>query len=69
MTIEEKALLRLALSVMSGRVTVEDISSDQFSLLGYDVYKFRYYGSPSMQEIQTMCEDIVFNTLEKAAQS
>lgn len=33
------------------------------NLLGYDIYKFGYYGSPTADEIRGQCEDIVFGLI------
>lgn len=69
MTEEEKLLLKLALSVISGRNLVSDLSDADFSLLGYDVYKFAYYGKPKMNEIRVMCEDILFRLITSSKDS
>lgn len=53
--------LRLALAIISGRKT--ELSSDDYSDLGYDVYKFGYYGTPTLAEVKEKAEDIVFDAI------
>lgn len=51
--------LRLALGVISGRIKSEDLGYDDWDVLGYDSYKFAYYGKPSDSELKKRCEDII----------
>lgn len=60
---QTKALLKLALGVISHRLLVSSLSNEDFELLGYDTYKFAYYGTPKADEVRGMCEDIVFNLI------
>lgn len=53
--------IRLALSILSGRVTELDYS--QYDLLGYDSYKFGYYGKPSLDELKGKAEEIILYAL------
>jgi hypothetical protein len=65
--------LRLALSIVSGRRNAtnstlsthlaDNLSNEELDLLGYDPYKFSYYGSPTDGEILEKCEDIVYEMI------
>ncbi len=55
---------RLALSIVSGRKNAESLDQDDLVLLGYDTYKFGYYGAPDRDEILIKCEDIMIETVE-----
>ena len=55
--------LKLCLSIISGRNSYFD--SDEFDILGYDVYKFGYYGEPSIDEMKSKAEDIIIEMILK----
>ena len=55
--------LKLCLSIISGRNSYFD--DDDFNTLGYDVYKFGYYGKPSHDEIKSKAEDIIIEMILK----
>ena len=55
--------LKLCLSIISGRKSYFD--NDDFNILGYDVYKFGYYGEPSIDEIKSDAEDIIIEMILK----
>lgn len=57
----DEGRLRLALSILSGRKI--ELSSDDYTDLGYDVYKFGYYGTPTLAEVKEKAEDIVFDAI------
>ena len=57
----EEEKLRLALSILSGRVT--DLDIDDYGLLGWDTYNFGYYGKPNIDEIKEKCEDVLFTEI------
>lgn len=69
MTEEQNNQLRLALSIFSGRVEPSSMDDRDMNLLGYDIYKFDYYGSPSADEIRGMCEDIVYGLIVRQVNS
>lgn len=53
--------LRLALSILIDEP--QSLDNVEYSCLGYDPYKFGYYGTPSQVELKVRCRDIVFNFL------
>lgn len=59
--------IRLALAVISGRKT--EFSPGDYATLGYDTYKFSYYGAPALDEVRKNAEDIVYYLLETVALS
>jgi hypothetical protein len=69
MTEEEKNQLRLALAIFSGRTEPSELHDSELSLLGYDIYKFQYYGTPKPHEIRGMCEDIVFEMIVRVIEA
>ena len=50
--------LRLALSIISGRLTSSDFY-DEWELMGYDSYKFSAYGEPSMDDVKEWAEGYI----------
>lgn len=54
-----KQKLRLALGIVSGRISTENLDYQHYDLLGYDSYKFGYYGKPPRSEVLEKCEDII----------
>ena len=55
---KDKAKLRLALSIMSGRVKPENLSPEQWEIdLGLGYYR------PDIERIMEKCEDIVFEAV------
>lgn len=58
-----EAQLRLALSIISGRKQRTGMDDSDWNLLGYDVYKFGYYGTPNNDDIKERAEDIIFDAL------
>lgn len=63
MTKDEKIRLRLALSIISGRQPAENISEEDYSTLGYDLYHLRELGNPSADEVKCQCENILFDII------
>lgn len=61
----EIELFKLALSVISGRNTFETLNDEDWSNLGYDTYKFSYFGKPSENELKAQCEGIVVDIVSK----
>ena len=60
-----KNKIRLALAVISGRKT--GFSTDDYKTLGYDVFKFGYYGQPTLDEVRENAEAAVYYLLETVA--
>lgn len=63
MTSVEQVKLRLALSILSGRVRHDKLTDGQYDHLGYDPYRFRNYGVPDELSIKESAEEILFAIL------
>jgi len=64
----EEKRLRLALSIFSGRLQVEQMVTEDFELLGYNSYVFGYFGTPSNDAMKQHCEEIIFSAITKTWQ-
>lgn len=53
--------LRLAIAIVSGRKTSFD--SEDYLDLGYDPYRFGYYGTPSLDDVKEKAESILYNAI------
>ncbi len=53
----------LALGILSGRIAASYLDSDEYELLGYDTYKFSYYGRPDELDIKQKAENIIYDTI------
>lgn len=62
----ERIKLRRALTILSGTKRIEDVCHDDLAELGYDPYKFSYYGKPNAAEIREKAEDIVYQAIVQA---
>lgn len=62
MTEKAKKQLRLALAIVSGRYEAP-VHTDQWDLMGYDPYKFSYYGKPSRDELKQKAEEIIATSI------
>lgn len=51
----------LALGIISGRVV--DLDLDDYNEIGFDSYKFGYYGKPTFEEIKRKAEGIILDLL------
>jgi hypothetical protein len=60
---ESQHKVMIALSVISGRFNKDNISTEDATELGYDTYKFGYYGSPSNDEYREKAESIILGAL------
>ncbi len=59
--------LRLAIAIVSGRKTSFD--SEDYINLGYDPYRFGYYGTPSPDDVKEKAESILYNAImERSAE-
>ena len=58
----DKDKIALALSIISGRKT--ELDHDEYGLLGYDSYKFGYYGKPSVDDLKREAESILYECLK-----
>lgn len=54
----------LAMRVLCSQDLLNNLDTKHFNDLGYDPYKFSYYGIPQDEEIRTRCNEIVFNYIE-----
>lgn len=53
--------LFLALGILSGRIV--RLTDDEYRLLGFDPYKFSRFGSPSLNDVKAICEEIISELL------
>ena len=58
MTEKDGKRLRMALAIVSGRYKTLAYT-DQWDLMGFDPYKFSYYGKPSRDELKQKAEEII----------
>jgi len=52
---EEREVMRISLGVVSGRI--ESLTDDEYRMLGFDPYKFSYYGYPTLDDVRGICEE------------
>ena len=57
MSEEQKQVVQLALGVTSGRLT--RFTDDEYSVLGFDPKKFYRYGTPTLDEVKMVCEEVL----------
>lgn len=55
--------IRLAMAIVSGRYDADDMSADDWDTLGYDPYKFGYYGKPDSSDLKERAEDILLEAI------
>lgn len=60
-----KERLRLALGILSGRVDWTLLSNEDYEKLGYDTYKFSYYGKPEEYYLKLKAEEIIMDAICK----
>lgn len=61
----KKKLLKLCFGIISGRITKDKMQEDDFLDMGFDTYKFNYYGNPSDKELKYKAEDLIIEILFK----
>lgn len=59
----EAGRLRLALSLMSGRILPAMLDREQLELLGYELNRFGQFGTPSVPDLLERAEEIVYGVL------
>jgi hypothetical protein len=57
--------LRLVLGIVSGSVSAANLTADQYQILGYDTYRFGYYGPPSEEDVKYHVEEYLYRLLSK----
>ncbi len=60
---EKEQKIYLALGILSGRIDASYLDSDEYKLLGYDTYKFSYYGRPDEFDIKQKAENIIYDAI------
>lgn len=60
----EKKRLRVALDVLAYG-TPQNVRNEDLEDLGWDSYKFGYYGKPDFREIKERCSEIIFDCITK----
>ena len=60
----EKKRLRVALDVLAYGTT-NNVRNEDLEDLGWDSYKFGYYGKPDFREIKKRCSEIIFDCITK----
>lgn len=60
---KKRELARLALRIISGRYNGEYLDNETYLALGYDPYRFSYYGRPDDSELKEKAEDILLDLI------
>jgi hypothetical protein len=54
-----------AIRILCSTDLLYQLDSKDYDILGYDTYKFGYYGIPKDEEIKARCNEIIFNYIEE----
>jgi hypothetical protein len=54
-----------AIRILCSTDLLHQLDGRDYDILGYDPYKFGYYGKPNDEEIKARCNEIVFNYIEE----
>lgn len=55
--------IRLALSILSGRFSIESFGWEEWDTLGFDAYKFGAFGRPGLEDIRSKAEEIILEAI------
>lgn len=55
--------IKLALGIISGRITNNNLDDENYYNLGYEPHNFSYYGPPDNNELLNKAEDIILENL------
>lgn len=61
--VTKREKIRVAIGIISGKYNKENLDQDVWDLLGYDTYRFSYYGSPSDKELKEKAGEILLDAI------